>query len=166
MEKLVQIGQIKKPFGVKGDLRIRLEEAFEESFAQATVLFVKEKGNPVPYFIESVTDNKGWLLKLEDIDSPEQAKALSNQEIFLRAADVQHTEIKLDATLEGFLLEDIEIGKIGTILEIVEYPQQLMAIVDYDNKEVLIPLTEELLVEIRPEEQVLIMELPEGLLNL
>ena len=113
MEKLVQIGQIKKPFGVKGDLRIRLEEAFEESFAQATVLFVKEKGNPVPYFIESVTDNKGWLLKLEDIDSPEQAKALSNQEIFLRAADVQHTEAKLDATLEGFLLEDVEMRPWG-----------------------------------------------------
>ena len=166
MEKLVQIGQIKKPFGVKGDLRIRLEEAFEESFAQATVLFVKEKGNPVPYFIESVTDNKSWLLKLEDIDSPEQAKALSNQEIFLRAADVQHVEAKLDATLEGFFLEDVEIGKIGTILEIVEYPQQLIAIVGYNNKEVLIPLTEKLLVEIRPDEQVLLMELPEGLLDL
>lgn len=166
MEKLVQIGQIKKPFGVKGDLRIKLEEAYEESFIQATVLFVKEKGNHVPYFIESVTDNQGWLLKLEDIDSPEQAKGLSNQEIYLRAGDIQVLEPKLDATLEGFILQDVEAGELGPILEIVEYPQQLMAILQYDDKEVLIPLTEELLVEIRPEDNTIIMDLPEGLLDL
>jgi 16S rRNA processing protein RimM len=45
-------------------------------------------------------------------------------------------------------------------------PQQEIAVVVYQNKEVLIPLNEKLIVSIDEDKKVILMDLPEGLLTL
>ena len=166
MENFIQIGQIKKPFGLKGELKVDLEANYDSSFKKASVIFLKERGNHTPYFVEYVNKESGYLLKLEDVDNPEQAKKLSKQIVYLRASDVEIKTPVLDANLKGFEIHDETEGFIGEILAIEEYPQQLIALVTYKEKEILLPLTEALILGIDPEERVILMDLPDGILEL
>jgi len=63
-------------------------------------------------------------------------------------------------------VQDKTHGVLGEIKEIIEYPQQEMAAIIIKEKEVLIPLNEQLILEIDEEKKLISMDLPEGLLNL
>ena len=167
MQKYTQIGQLKKPFGVKGFLKVDIEEKYLTVFSDLEVLFIPEHGSPVPFFVETVKEEKGLLLKLEDVDSPEAAKKLSNLPILADSDKLPKKQgLIIDSTLLGFELHDEEVGFVGNIAAIEEYPQQLMAIVEGAEEEFLIPLHEALILGIDPEEQVILMNLPEGLLDI
>lgn len=167
MDKYTQIGQLKKPFGVKGFLKVDIEGQYLAVFSELEVLFIPEHGSPVPFFVETIKEDKGLLLKLEDVDSPEMAKKLSNLPVLANSDHLpKKGDLTLDATLIGFELHDEEMGGIGTIIAIEEYPQQLMAIVEKAEEEFLIPLHEKLILGIDPEAQVILMDLPKGLLDI
>ena len=91
---------------------------------------------------------------------------MSNQPIYLSADSKKVKTVDPLSLLEDFVLFDKEKTRIGSIREIVEYPQQLIAVVEYEGKEIMIPLAEQLIIEIDEENQKLVMELPEGILDL
>ncbi|NRA50347.1 MAG: hypothetical protein HRU12_14545 [Phaeodactylibacter sp.] len=107
------------------------------------------------------------VMKLEDIDSKEDARELIGLDILLPESAVEgQLTIEDFRLLEGFTVLVEEVGEIGPILAIESYPEQIMALVQYGEKEVLIPLNETFLQAIYPEEQRVEMQLPEGLLDL
>ena len=67
MESYVSIGYTRKPVGIKGELRLHVEERYLEDFLQAKVLFLEMGGAPVPYFVESIRIAKTPIVKFEDI---------------------------------------------------------------------------------------------------
>lgn len=72
----------------------------------------------------------------------------------------------IEFTLNITLLVDQNAGEIGHITEVLEMPQQEMAAVQYQGREVLIPLNEQFIIEVDHATQKVLMDLPEGLLNL
>ena len=171
MIKYISIGYTKKNHGVKGALRAVVESDFIADLNVAGVVFLEIKGQKVPYFIERIQETQGLILKLEEIDSRETALRLSNKEIFLREQDIQQKPEQEEVPeglmhLVGFFLEEVEKGKIGKIEEVIEMPQQIMAVVKYQEREIFIPLNESFIKEIDAKEKVIKVELPEGLLDL
>jgi 16S rRNA processing protein RimM len=170
MEEFVVIGKIIKPHGVKGELKVSVEDAYWEDFNNTKAVFITTLGQKLPYFIKQIQDaNNATILKLEGIDSKEMALSISGMPIFMRDADVSVEVIEeglVYGFLEGYLVKDKILGDIGNINEVIELPQQEMAVVVYQNKEVLIPLNEYLIIEIDKESKVVLMDLPEGLLIL
>jgi len=166
MKNYLPIGQFKKPFGVKGLMRVVIEDAYWDSFMDIEVLFVKERGHMVPYFVEQIEDSNQLLIKLEDVDSPEVAKVLSNQPVYVPDDVIEMDEPVISEALVGFKVIDMEQGVLGELLSLEEYPQQIMAVVAYQQKEILIPLHESLIDRIDPDKKELYMNLPEGLLEL
>lgn len=171
MDNYIEIGHTKKTYGVNGELKVHVEAAFREDFREAGLLFLELQGGPVPFFIENQREAGAWLVKLDEVDTPEEAVILTGKKIFLRREDLHHTGAEEEEMpdlrlLEGFTVVDIEIGVVGAIEEVIALPQQLTALVEYQGREVLIPLSEELITGIDPEKQVIEMDLPEGLLEL
>ena len=68
--------------------------------------------------------------------------------------------------LVDFLIIDEDNITIGTISEILEYPEQLLAKVIYQDKTVLIPIHNDLILGTDAEKKTIQMSLPEGLLSL
>ena len=66
----------------------------------------------------------------------------------------------------GFNIIDSSNHKSFEILRIEEFPQQLMAVVKKNDMEVYIPLNNEFISEIDDENETILMDLPEGLLDL
>lgn len=174
MESYQSIGFTKKTYGVKGELKLNIEDKYLEDFAQADVLFLGIAGRRIPYFVEYINFDNPFTIKLEDFDSKESAIDLTGKEIFMRATDLLKEEEKVFEVVGnlvfekyvGFEIHDETLGKIGQIEDIIEYPQQEMAALTYQEKEVLIPMNEQLIVNIDDKGQVIIMDLPEGILAL
>ena len=66
----------------------------------------------------------------------------------------------------GYTFIDEELGLIGKIEQILSLPGHFTALIMHDEKEVLIPLHESLIVRINKEKKELVFNLPSGLLNL
>jgi 16S rRNA processing protein RimM len=174
MDEYIEIGYTKKCHGVKGELKIQVEDNYLEDFLKAKVVFIEIKGRHVPHFIENVRSGNDLLLKLEEVDSKNVAHELTSKTMFLQPKQVlkkEEREFEVESNLEfekyvDYTIWDMEQGEIGKIKEVVEFPQQEMAIIFQNEKEILIPLNESLIEKIEDKKQCIYMNLPEGLLEL
>ena len=173
MNTYIEIGKTHKTRGVAGELKYSVSDTYWEDFLKAEVLFIDVSGLKTPFFVESVKTGRQEVLKLEDVDALEEAHALSNKVIFMRQSDLftkkMEEEVPLTSMfdiLPGYLMVDKKAGEIGGILEILEFPQQIMAVVQFGEKEILIPLNDSFIQEINQVDKKMLVELPEGLLDL
>jgi len=164
-----RIGSILKTRGLKGELQLYVDfEGLEKINFNA--VFVDMAGKLVPYFVQSIKypqKNTAYLY-VEDIDTIEKATPLVKKDVYL-PNKLKPKKKKSEFTLKdllGFIAIDENEGELGEILEINEYPQQLIAAVNYQDSEVLFPLNEEIIKGIDVEEKVVYVELPEGLLDI
>ncbi|MFQ5445444.1 MAG: ribosome maturation factor RimM [Saprospiraceae bacterium] len=174
MEEYIVIGHTKKTHGARGGLKVSIKDFYLQDFLETEVVFLALSGKPVPFFVESITGRETLILKLEDINSPTDAKLLTSKEIQLRRSDLVPDEERIieegEAPFEkytGYLARDLKAGEIGAIAEIVELPQQIMALVRRnDGKETLIPLHDSLIHHVDTAARVITFHLPDGLLDL
>jgi 16S rRNA processing protein RimM len=170
-ESYVLIGHTKKTHGAQGEVKVVIKDRFLEDFVNSDHIFISIQGKPVPFFIENIREVGDLLLKLEDIDSPAEAKEIIARELFLREKDLvygtgEDVPVSSFAWSKGFFIEDAEQGLIGEIRDVVEYPQQEIAIVIRDGQEVLIPLHASLVVKVDKSAKKLFLRLPDGILEL
>lgn len=169
---MIQIGYTKKPHGLKGELKVQIFEEYEEDFLETEVVFLVLKGKNIPFFIEKINEGNDLVVKLEEVESREDSAVLAGKEIFLREKDIKERVSKNKVShlkyghVEGFILVDEEEGAIGIIVEIIEMPQQEMAVVAFNQKEIFIPLNEQLITSIEDKNQVVHMQLPLGILDM
>ena len=165
MEGYIQVGVFKKPHALQGAVKAFLEDGYEVDLVKATVLFIDQNGKAFPYFLESVLLDDLVIINLEDVDTPEAARHLNGKKIYLRSSDVSSV-VQEEEDYVGFKIIDEEVGEIGVIDEVLEYPEQLMGVVNYKEKETLIPLIKAFIQKIDKQNQILFLTLPQGLLEL
>ena len=164
-----EIGHTLKAHGVAGEIKVSIKEDYLDDFDAAKVLFLKIKGQLLPYFVTSIRSPNTPIVKFDDVNHREAAKAISFKSIYLRTSDIIEkapiSNLKYNYCI-GFEIEDSYEGKIGTVKEILEYPQQEIAVVIYKGKEVLIPLNDHLITTINIASKLIKVELPEGMLDI
>jgi 16S rRNA processing protein RimM len=170
--KLIQIGFTKKPHGLKGELKLHVEDKYLEDLMNADVVVLQIKGKPTPFFIEDIRVGNAIIGKFEDVNTPEAALSIANKELSLREEDIipdEEREIEVEGLQYekciGYTIFDGE-NAIGEILEILEFPQQEMAVIEYEKREVLIPLNSAFIVKQDDKAKKFIMDLPDGILEL
>ncbi|WP_293302762.1 ribosome maturation factor RimM [Pedobacter sp. UBA4863] len=162
------IGYITKTKGLKGELQLFFEfEEYEE--LDFDVLFLEVNGKMVPFFVSSykLYENKTGLFYFDDVDHIDKASPLVKKKAYLPLNQKPERDLNefYYTDLKGFIAIDETLGELGEIIEVNEYPQQFVATVNYQNKEILFPLNEDFIVEIDDEENILTLDLPEGLLD-
>jgi 16S rRNA processing protein RimM len=168
VEECFRIGTITKTRGLKGEFQVFID--FDEPQAlKFNTVFLEISGKLTPYFVSSfkIPMANSAYLKLEDIDSIEAASKLIKKDIYL--ANTQKPKRKKEAfglkDLKGFFVEDENHGELGEIFSIDEFPQQLIATLSYKEKEIMFPLNETIIKGIDVVSKTLMVDLPEGLLN-
>ena len=171
MDKYKSIGKLSKTFGYDGALKLRMEDRFLELLKSENVVFLKSGSTYVPYFIDKLSLKNPNTIKFENIASKEEAVILCNKEIFLPAEKLEKVSDEkpsklLFAWAKGYLIIDDEEQVIGEVKEVREFPHQEMAVVDYQEREILLPLHPDLVIGLDEEEQVMMLDIAEGLLDL
>jgi 16S rRNA processing protein RimM len=171
--EFIKIGKVRCAHGIKGELKISVEEKFIDSLWESEAIFLEMRGNKTPYFVEELREGAAIMIKLENVDTRTASEQVGQPDIYLRREDIDLTdaEIDEDASLEyehllGYTLHETDLGEVGIIKLIEAYPQQEMATVSLGDKTVLIPLLPVWIVEINPEQKTVTMNLPDGILDL
>lgn len=170
----IKIGYINKPHGIKGELKVVVEDKFVDSFFDADVVFSDIAGSKAPYFIESIRDAGFLLMTLEDFKTKEEVALLSKKNLYMRRSDINLTDEEIEDDdklvyeyLQGYTMYDTTTEvEVGTIHAILPFPQQEMAEIIVEDKQKYIPIQPVWIVEIDNENKVIKMELPEGILDL
>lgn len=168
-EEAFYIGYITKTKGLKGEVQLYFEfDAYED--LDLDVVFADMNGKMVPFFVESykLYPNSTGLFYFDDIDHIDKAQVLVKKKMYLPLTKMPERD-EDDFTyndLKDYIVSDETKGELGKIIEINEYPQQFVATLVYQEKEILFPLNEDIIVEIDEEEKTLLVDLPEGLLDL
>lgn len=172
MNKTVSIGFTKKPHGLKGEIKLHVEERYLEDLLNADIILLDIKGKQTPFFVEDIRVGNNIIAKFEDVDTPEGAVAIASKEIFLRESDLipdDEREIEIDIPpfehCVGYMIKNEGVD-VGVINEIQEFPQQEMAIVTYNKRDIMIPLNQHFVKKLDDTNKIIEMELPEGLLDL
>ncbi|MEO0338996.1 MAG: hypothetical protein AAF242_07255 [Bacteroidota bacterium] len=169
--ELVEIGSFGKAIGVKGQIKCKIEEVYQEAFEKSTVVFARIGGQPVPFFVESIESNPEPLLKVEDLNDKEEAQLITGKALWMRKEELPAIESLQDISGQyqqfiGYIIQDINTALRLKIEDFEELPQQVLAITSYEEQTVFIPFAPQLISDINDAQEIIYMDLPEGLLNL
>jgi 16S rRNA processing protein RimM len=162
-----EVGKLNKAFGIKGLIKVVPTKAFVSDLKRSKVWFVQKGNDRIPYFVERIEEQPHFLVKFEDIDTPESAKMITGGVLWLRDKDISIQVSKLDNDLDkltGFHVIDNDID-IGEIIKIEEFPQQTMAFIQKGENQFMMPLTPEFIIDIDPEIKNMIVDLPDGFIE-
>lgn len=172
-DPLVRIGLTRKAHGVQGALRVQVEPRYLEDLLHTPFVFIELPDGMVPFAVEEVHMDRWPILKLEGVDLRDEAVPLTSRPLWLAEKHIlpdEQRQLEVDtleyAWAEGYTLVDRRVGVVGVIEEVREFPQQEMAVVMRAGHELLVPLHDELIVDVDDERRELLMDLPEGLLDL
>lgn len=169
MSESVRIGKITGPHGVDGTLSFTHALRKNTRFDQWDCLLVElHPGSYIPFFIESIRSisDTECLCKFEELDSREAARALANKNIYPSVNFTVEDVIKPGIRRQiGFMVYDGD-RMIGEVIDVIEGGQNEMWVVQYGDKEVLIPSQADWVEFIHPGNKMIKMNLPEGLLDL
>ncbi|HEU4633290.1 MAG TPA: ribosome maturation factor RimM [Flavisolibacter sp.] len=169
MTEYFKIGKLVTTFGLKGELVLKHNLGKKTSLKGLPAVFIEErKESFIPWFIEStkIKNEEEVYLKIEGIDTREQAVKLTQKEIWLPEADFKKFSAKSSPiNLLGYEIVEKDIS-LGKIVEVIEQPHQLLCRIDFHGKEAFIPLHEETIVKFDNKKQQVIVSLPPGLLEI
>ena len=144
------IGQVLKPHSVRGEVRVRPITDLPERFTWLETVYVDEK-KPTLVEVESARFHKDMvLLKLAGYDSRESAQVLRGKILLVpenEAIPLEEGEYFL-YQLEGVEVHTDEGVFLGKIERVIETGANNVFVVRGDEKEVLLPDTDEVVLEI------------------
>jgi 16S rRNA processing protein RimM len=170
-EDLLLVGRVARAHGNRGQVIVNPETDFPEArFAVGQVLHVGTGERFQPRRIESVRFHQGRpVIALEGVDSMNAAEALAGAELKIAATDVAPLP---DGTFYHHDLVGCEvrdragrvIGRVTGVEGTMERSRLVVA--RPKGSDVLIPLVAEICVEVDPASRVIVIDPPEGLLDL
>ena len=161
-----QLGTITRTHGVKGNVVIRLDVDQPAAYRKLKAAFLFHENRPVEIKVTSASVSGEFLnVHLEGVDDMDAAEKLINTEVFLPLHELpklKGNKLYFHEAV-GMQVSDEKNGLIGTIQKVYDLPEQPVASVDFNGKELLFPLIPEFIVSIDREKQVLYVNLPDGL---
>jgi 16S rRNA processing protein RimM len=169
-EECFYLGKIAKKFSFKGEVLIYLDTDEPELYENMESVFVEFNKDLIPFFIENSALHKNDFLrvKFEDVESEEEAEKMIGCGIYLPLNMLPKLEGNKFYFHEviGFEIEDKRLGVFGKIVSINDSTAQPLFEVENGAVEILVPMIDQFLVKIDRENKKVIMDLPEGLIEM
>jgi len=164
------LGTIIGKYSFKGELLVKTDTDNINSYTSLTSVFIDIENRLVPYFIKHCLVHKSSLLrfKLEDVSGEEAANVLLRKKIYLPLEllpNLTGNKFYYHEVI-GFKIIDQKKGEIGTILKINDQTAQPLFEVNDGNKKILIPLHDDLLINLNRKDKSILVNLPDGLIDL
>ena len=169
-EDCFYLGKIAKKFSFKGEVLIYLDTDEPELYENLESMFVECGKHLVPFFIETSSLHKNDFLRVrfEDVKTEEEADELLGSHIYLplkMLPKLSGNKFYFHEVI-GFKVEDKRLGIVGEIQSINDSSAQPLFEVLNGEVEILIPMIDHFLVKIDRENKKVIMDLPEGLIEM
>lgn len=169
-EDCFYLGKIVTKYSFKGELLIKLDTDQPELYEDLDAVFIEVRNSLIPFFIESSQLHKSDLLRVqfEDVTNEADADALLKSDVYLPLEFLPKLEDNKFYFHEviGFAIEDVNFGKVGHIVGINDTSAQALFEVEYEGKQILIPMNDEFIVKVDKQNKTIVVKTPEGLIDL
>lgn len=166
---LIAVGEVLGPHGLRGDVRVRpLTDRPRERFRDLETCFLCDPAldhQEACRIVSSRFEASSVLVRLDGVDSPEAARALSGRLLAVereRALPPRPGEF-YPWQLEGAVVETPDGRPLGRFLRVMESPAQPLWVIERDGREWLLPAVPEFVVEVSVAERRIVASPPEGL---
>jgi 16S rRNA processing protein RimM len=169
-EECFYLGKIVSKYSFKGEVLVKLDTDEPEVYENMESVFVSLRNNLVPFFIKSCRLHKSALLRIdfEEINDESSADRIMGSELYLPLELLP----KLSGNkfyfheIIGFAVQDSEHGNIGHITGINDTTSQALFEIEKEGKQLLIPITDEIITKVDRKNKVIHVTTPEGLVDL
>ena len=169
-EDCFYLGKIVKKYSFKGELLVKLDTDDPSIYTKMESVFIDKNKSLIPFFIERSSLHKSTLLrvKFEDIDSEEDADKLLKSELYLPLEFLpQLTGNKFYYhEIVGFEAEDLSFGLVGIVKGVNDTTNQAILEIERNGSEILILLIDDFIKSVDRELKKIILEVPEGLIDI
>ena len=165
----ILLGRIKKINGFKGAVTVKLEKTFTENIPEMETVFLEIEGRPVPFFISDYEYSGADLLNLTftGYDTVDKVKEFTGCSVFLTSTDNRAPHPDDLEPLKKYTVITSDGILIGKITGVIRNPGQWLLIVNSDDKkEILIPFHENLIIRMDKRKYIMVMDIPDGLLDI
>ncbi|MGM5629564.1 ribosome maturation factor RimM [Apibacter raozihei] len=163
------LGTITRTHGLKGHLVVKLDTDEPEAYNNLESVYVDFNGMPVPFFINECQPLGNLSLRIKFEDSSLDIQTMIGCDLYLPLSTLPKLDGKQFYYHEviNFNIYDDAHHLIGSIIEInAQGPQALFLVRLSEDKEILIPIINDWIIEVHREEKYISMKLPEGILDL
>jgi 16S rRNA processing protein RimM len=168
-DNCILLGTLAKPHGTRGSLIVRFSGLKAEDIKKRGLVFVEIDGLPVPFFIESFQEKTEdtVILKIEGIDTENKAREFLGYPVYVMKDQIR---VKMAAEkiqdIKGYKVIDTTLGFIGFAEEVLDMKNNPLLSVTNGDREFLVPVHEDILLEVNDKEKIIRINAPEGLFDL
>jgi 16S rRNA processing protein RimM len=166
---MLRVGKIVATHGLNGRVVITHIVGDSNWLKTGDVLFVAiQKDSRIPYFVQKVhaVSKDEMHIQIEEINSVEAAKKLVGKQFYVNQSVLGNVTEQTPLLWIGFEIIDQSLGNLGELIDMSQAGQQWIGTINYNGKEVLLPMTTPLLSEVKIDKKQILMDLPDGLLDI
>jgi len=169
INKKIPLGQILKPHGIKGELKILFYNEESNSLKNNQIVFLESKeGVCSEYKIERILYSfRKNRIKFFDINTIDEANQLRGYTLNVLRSDLpklSKNEYYLD-DLIGYTMMDSNSKVYGQVNSILSLPANDVLSIMHGEKEYLIPLIQDVVIDVDQEKEIITIDPLEGLFN-
>ena len=164
-EDCIKIGEIGKTHNLQGALIVYTDNDLLEQYMDEPV-FILLEGAPVPFYIaeDGVTDrnHSSYIVKFDFVDTKEQADRLVGCDLLMDKYLLEEDEMPLELSdLIGYSVIDEPTGEQGEIVQVNNYSGNVVLSIRIFSKEILLPVSDEYVMDILHDEKLMHVNIPE-----
>jgi len=163
------LGKIIRTHGYKGGLKAIFDVDQPQEYRELEMLFIEVRDQLIPWMIENLHFEKNKAnLKLTDLHDMEGAEKLVGCFIYLPVELLPklkgNTFYYHEVT--GFKVYDEVHGDIGMIDRVIDLPNNPLFAVTFGEKEILLPISDEIILKVDRKKKRIEVRAPEGLVEI
>ncbi len=162
------LGRIAKPFSYKGELILFFDVDEPSDYLDLDFVYIEINKRLVKYEIESLRPHANKVVaRFKDV-TVEESNVLIGKDLYLpldRLPKLEGNKFYFHEVI-GFNVIDEENANIGTIREIYDNMTQPIMAIDFGEKEILIPLIDEVIKQVDRSNKAIHIKAPQGLIDI
>jgi len=168
-EGFYRVGFFSRTHGVRGNLVLQLDVDDPKRYGKIKAVHLMVNGLLVSYAMTAIkVTAKTAIVTLQDISTVEAAEPLVGLDAFLPLNELPKlpgNQLYFHEAI-GMMVSDLNEGLLGKITNIVDLPEQPVAVVDFNGKELLFPFLTRFITKVDRESKELTVDLPAGLVDI
>ena len=169
-EECFYLGKVVSKYSYKGEVLVKLDTDEPETYENMESVFVQLGQNLVPFFIDRCRLHKSNLLRIdfEEVKDEVAADKILGAELYLPLTMLPKLEGNTFYFHEiiGFTLLDEIHGDIGQVQSVNDSSSQVLLEAEKEGKELLIPVSDEIIINVDRKAKIIYVKTPEGLVDL
>jgi len=166
------LGYVAKLHSYKGEVSLFFDATNPEDYANLDAVYIDIDGILTPFFVERIEmKDKGFAkVKFEGVDTENAAKVILKKELFLSLDKLPQLSGKnyYDHEIIGFTVIDVNFGEVGEVIQVLDFKINPLLQVQNNklDKEVLLPLGNDLVQSVDREKKELHVQSTPGLIEM